>query len=110
MLAAAVPLLRRSGAVLLDRAPEHVDLDILRTHLLESAEVVGVHDLHVWTVGTELPAVSAHVVVGEQCFLNGGAPRVLDELQRCLAGHFDVEHSTFQIEPTGHADHEAGTH
>jgi len=110
MLVAAVPLLRKSLAVLLDRAPEHVDLENLRAHLLESTEVVAVHDLHVWSVGSALPVVSAHVVVGEECFVNGGAPRVLDELQRCLAGHFDVEHSTFQLEPTGHADHEPGTH
>ena len=38
------------------------------------------------------------------------APQVLDELQSCLAGHFDVEHSTFQLEPASHADHEPGTH
>jgi cobalt-zinc-cadmium efflux system protein len=34
----------------------------------------------------------------------------LDQLQACLAGHFDVEHSTFQLEPASHADHEPGTH
>jgi cobalt-zinc-cadmium efflux system protein len=31
-------------------------------------------------------------------------------LQRCLIGHFDVEHSTFQLEPISHAAHEAGAH
>jgi cobalt-zinc-cadmium efflux system protein len=35
---------------------------------------------------------------------------VLDELSRCLADHFDVEHCTFQLEAEGHADHEHTTH
>ncbi|HEU5034461.1 MAG TPA: cation diffusion facilitator family transporter [Mycobacteriales bacterium] len=110
MLRAATMLLRRSGAVLLERAPEHVDLTQLREHLLGTAHVLDIHDLHVWTVGTGLPAVSAHVVLADAAFADGLAPRVLDELQSCLAGHFDVEHSTFQLEPAGHTEHEPGMH
>jgi cobalt-zinc-cadmium efflux system protein len=41
---------------------------------------------------------------------DGHAPALLDRLQACLAGHFDVEHSTFQIELVGHAAHEHGVH
>ena len=37
-------------------------------------------------------------------------PQLLDELQECLAGHFDVEHSTFQFEPASHAAHEPAAH
>jgi len=36
--------------------------------------------------------------------------RMLDRLQDCLRGHFDVEHSTFQLEPAGHAAHERPMH
>ncbi|MGH9095296.1 MAG: cation diffusion facilitator family transporter, partial [Acidimicrobiales bacterium] len=82
----------------------------VRTHLLETAHVSDVHDLHVWTVTSDLPALSAHVVVDESCFSEGHAPRLLDALQACLAGHFDVEHSTFQLESAGHVAHEAGIH
>jgi len=110
MLRAAWQLLRDSGHVLLEAAPEHVDLAALRTHLLESANVMDVHDLHVWTSGSRLPSVSAHVVVADDCFNEGRAPGLLDELQDCLAGHFDVEHSTFQFELAGHTEHEAGAH
>ena len=111
MLVASAKLLRHSGVVLLEAAPEHVDLIVLREHLLETGdEVLDVHDLHAWTVGTGLPAVSAHVVVADRCFEDGQAARLLDELQSCLAGHFDVEHSTFQFELAGHTDHEPGTH
>jgi cobalt-zinc-cadmium efflux system protein len=110
MLRAAWQLLRDSGHVLLEAAPEQVDLAALRTHLLETPNVIDVHDLHVWTSGSRLPSVSAHVVVADGCFSEGQAPQLLDELQDCLAGHFDVEHSTFQFEPAGHTEHEAGAH
>ena len=110
MLRAAWQLLRDSGHVLLEAAPEHVDLAALRSHLLETSHVLDVHDLHVWTSGSRLPTVSAHVVVAEDCFTDGRAPALLDELQECLVGHFDVEHSTFQFEPAGHTEHEAGAH
>lgn len=110
MVGAAVPLLRASANVLLEGAPENVDLEAVRHHLLETAHVREVHDLHCWTVGTGLPALSAHVVVDPDCFHEGHLPQTLDRLQECLHGHFDIEHSTFQLEPLGHADHETGAH
>lgn len=110
MARAAYSLLRASGRILLEAAPEDMDLADVRAHILELDEVVAVHDLHVWVLNSDLPAVSAHVVVDGRCFADGSAPRLLDELQSCLAGHFDVEHSTFQLEPAGHVDHESPQH
>jgi cobalt-zinc-cadmium efflux system protein len=110
MVHAAWDLLRDSGRILLEVAPESTDLDEIRAHLLREPHVHDVHDLHVWTVTSELPALSAHVVVDDSCFTDGHAPQLLDELQACLVGHFDVEHSTFQLEPAGHSRHEQGAH
>jgi len=110
MLHSAWGLLRASGRVLLEAAPEGVDLDAVRGHLLDLPEVVAVHDLHLWTVTSSMPSVSAHVVIADDCFYNGRAPQVLDRLQTCLGGHFDVEHSTFQLEPAGHLEHEHAEH
>lgn len=110
MLYAAWGLLRDAGRILLEAAPAGTDLVEMRAHLLRVPHVREVHDLHVWTVTSSLPALSAHVVVDEACFADGHAPQILDRIQQCLAGHFDVEHSTFQLEPPGHADHEAGAH
>ncbi|WP_241981217.1 cation diffusion facilitator family transporter [Cryobacterium algoritolerans] len=108
MLYAAWGLLRDSGRILLEGTPENVDLAMIRGHLLEPAHVLDVHDLHAWTVTSDLPALSAHVILTDECFHDGHAPRVLDELQACLVGHFDVEHSTFQLEPATHLAHERG--
>ena len=103
-------LLRASGRILLEAAPDDLVLAEVREHILGIGEVAAVHDLHAWVVTSDLPAVSAHVVVSDECFRDGRAPAVLDRLQECLAGHFDVEHSTFQLEPAGHADHESHQH
>ena len=110
MFHAAWGLLRDSGRVLLEAAPAGVDLDQIRDHLRQNDHVLDVHDLHVWTVTSDLPALSAHVVVDDDCFHDGHTPQLLDQMQDCLVGHFDVEHSTFQFEPAGHGDHEHHDH
>ncbi|MGH3321112.1 MAG: cation diffusion facilitator family transporter [Streptosporangiaceae bacterium] len=107
---AAWRLMRASGRVLLQAAPADVDLADIRRHLLDTRGVRGVHDLHVWTVTSGLPVLSAHVVVDEETMTDSCGGGVLDQLQGCLYGHFDVEHSTFQLEPAGHDDHETQTH
>src|SRR5215475_13077243 len=110
MLRAAWSLLRASGRILLEAAPEDMNLDDVRAHLLATSHVRAVHDLHAWTVTSSLPALSAHVIIDDSCFTDGHAPLLLDQLQACLAGHFDIEHSTFQLEASAHAAHEPGTH
>src|SRR5215471_14497162 len=110
MVRAAWSLLRASGRILLEAAPEDMNLDDVRAHLLATSHVKDVHDLHAWTVTSSLPALSAHVIVDDSCFTDGHVPMLLDQLQACLAGHFDAEHSTFQLEAAAHAEHEPGTH
>jgi cobalt-zinc-cadmium efflux system protein len=108
VLRASWGLLRASGHVLLEGTPEGVDLDEIRRHLGELPEVLSVHDLHAWTLTSELPALTAHVVVTDACLCDGSAAMLLDRLQHCMANHFDVEHSTFQLEAATHAAHEPG--
>ena len=110
MVTAAWSLLRDAGRILLEAAPEGVALDAVRAHLTEVEHVLEVHDLHAWTVTSGLPTLSAHVVVDDHCFASGHAPQILDRLQECVGGHFDVEHSTFQLEPASHAAHEHVSH
>jgi cobalt-zinc-cadmium efflux system protein len=110
MLQAAVQLLRPAVRILLEGTPEDIDLAEVRRHLIELPEVQSVHDLHAWTLTSSLPILTAHVVVSEECFRSGDAGRVLDHLQDCLAGHFDVAHSTLQFESSGHLEHELGGH
>ena len=110
MLQAAVQLLRPALRILLEATPEDIDVDEVRRHLMELPEVQSVHDLHAWTLTSSLPILTAHVVVTDECFTTGEAGRVLDHLQECLSGHFDVAHSTLQFESSGHIEHELGGH
>jgi cobalt-zinc-cadmium efflux system protein len=110
MANAAWRLLRDAGRILLQAAPDSVSLEDVRAHIAGVEHVLGVHDLHAWTLTSNLPTLSAHVVVEDHCFASGHAPQILDSLQACLGEHFDVEHSTFQLEPASHAAHEHGRH
>ncbi|MFB9378646.1 cation diffusion facilitator family transporter [Kineococcus gynurae] len=112
ILPRTVKLLRETVDVLLESAPRGLDLADVRRHLEEVPHVVAVHDLHASTIATGLPVLSAHVVVADGCFTDGHVPEILDQLQECVAEHFavTVEHSTFQLEPEQHAEHEIATH
>lgn len=103
-------LLRESVDVLMESTPKRLELAAVRAHLLTVDHVRAVHDLHASQVAAGLPVLTAHVVVDDSYFHDGHLPRLLDELQQCLAGHFDVEHSTIQFEADGHADHEPSAH
>jgi cobalt-zinc-cadmium efflux system protein len=101
----ALHLLRESVDVLLEATPKGVDLNHVCEHLLSEPGVRDVHDLHAWTITSGLPVLSVHVVVDDLVLAQGNGA-VLDRLGQCLLGHFDVEHSTLQLEPVGHRDHE----
>ncbi|KQQ28330.1 cation diffusion facilitator family transporter [Frondihabitans sp. Leaf304] len=107
-----ISLLRETTSVLLESTPRGLDLDAVRVHMLELPHVKGVHDLHASQIATGLPVLSAHVVVEQGCFEDGHAPRILDDLQTCVLDHFSVpiEHSTFQLEPVAHQQHEHPGH
>ncbi|WP_306192179.1 MULTISPECIES: cation diffusion facilitator family transporter [unclassified Streptomyces] len=102
-----VKLLRETLEVLLEAAPKNVDMAEVRAHILALGGVEDVHDLHAWTITSGLPVLSAHVVVSSEVLSAIGHEKLLHELQGCLGHHFDVEHCTFQLEPSGHAEHEA---
>ncbi|CAD6001069.1 cation diffusion facilitator family transporter [Agreia sp. COWG] len=106
----AVSLLRDVFRVLLQQTPVDTDVEQIRAHILAEEGVVDVHDVHVWAVTTGRNIFSAHVVVDQGVFGRGDTGLMLDRLSTCLAGHFDVEHSTFQLEPTEHAGHEQHLH
>jgi cobalt-zinc-cadmium efflux system protein len=92
--------------VLMERAPQHIDVDLVRGELGRLPGVIGVHDLHVWSIATGLDALSGHVVLTE-----GSSARVLlAQARTMLHDRFGIEHITLQLEETddaGNAD--AGT-
>lgn len=110
ILPRTIRLLRESVDVLLEATPRNIDLADVRSHILALPQVISMHDVHATQVATDLPVLTAHIVVEDSCFVDGQLPRLLDDLQACLADHFDVEHSTFQFEPLRHLEHETARH
>ena len=106
----ALSLLREVVRVLSESAPASTDVAEIRKHILGTDGVVAVHDVHVWAITSGAPVFSAHVVVSPDIFARGQAGALLDQLGGCLSEHFDVAHSTFQLEPAEHAEHEGDTH
>jgi cobalt-zinc-cadmium efflux system protein len=104
----AIILLRETSSVLMEFTPKGLDLDEVRDHIRALDHVKDVHDLHASTVATGLPTLTAHVVVDEECFTDGHAPRILQDVRACVAEHFEVSvhHSTFQIETEHISRHE----
>jgi cobalt-zinc-cadmium efflux system protein len=91
-------LLRESGRVFMEAAPEGLDPDAIGRALAAQPGVVEVHDLHVWEVTSGFPALSAHVVVhsGDDCHERRR------QLQQVVSERFGIDHTTLQV------DHEAG--
>jgi len=94
MLLASWRLLRGSGRVLLDIAPEGLPVTEIGTAMAAHPGVVEVHDLHVWEVTTEFPTLSAHVLVEPGADCHG----IRRELESLLRDRFGLEHTTLQVE------------
>jgi cobalt-zinc-cadmium efflux system protein len=94
MFRAAYGLLRDSGRVLLEIAPEGIDVAHVGSTLAAQPGVTEVHDLHVWEISSGFPALSAHVLVrkGDDCH------RIRGELERVLSAQFDIDHTTLQVD------------
>jgi cobalt-zinc-cadmium efflux system protein len=101
MLGTAWPLLRRSGRVLLEGAPEGMPPQEIADAIRGHAGVTDVHDLHVWEISSGFPALSAHVLVrrDEDCHA------IRRELEALLHERFHLDHTTLQVEHTSERLH-----
>ena len=101
VLASSWKLLRESTAILLEQAPRGLDVNEVGERMVGVEGVEEVHDLHVWTITSGFPSLSAHVLVGqdEDCHARRR------DLERLLAREFDIEHTTLQVDHVG--DHAA---
>jgi len=102
MLVSSWRLLRESTAIFMETSGD-IDPDDVRRALAGEQDVVGVHDLHVWTVTSGFPSVSAHVLVGHGADCHAARAR----LEQLLVRRFGLAHSTLQVEhaPPGLPQH-----
>src|SRR6476620_1100767 len=94
MLRSAWSLLRESGRIFMEASPAGIDPADVARSLAEDAEVVEVHDLHVWTVTSGFPALAAHVLVSPGADCHAARRR----LQHVLEERFHLHHVTLQVD------------
>lgn len=94
IIISAIRLVREAVDVLLEASPGHVNLDELRAAMQQVPGVVGVHDLHVWTITSGRYALSCHVVVAPDAFTIAK----LEELRNLLHDYCHISHQTVQLE------------
>ena len=94
VIASTVGVLRETLGVLLEGAPEGMDAREVGAAIASTDGVVGVHDLHLWTITSGFPALSAHVLVeaGADCHA------IRRELEVLLRERFELTHTTLQVE------------
>ena len=84
--------------VLVQAAPEGLDVDGLTARLAEIGDVVDVHDVHVWTLTSEMDVATVHLVVAE----GSDTHHVLDRARDVLRDDYGIDHATVQVEPDTH--------
>jgi cobalt-zinc-cadmium efflux system protein len=94
MLRSAIGLLRESGRIFLEASPKGTDPERIGRRMAELPGVVEVHDLHVWEVTSEFPALSAHVTVEQ----DADCHRARLELAELIEREFGIHHTTLQVE------------
>jgi cobalt-zinc-cadmium efflux system protein len=91
--------------VLIQAAPPHVDMVAVRADLAALDGVVDVHDVHVWTLTSEMETASAHLMVAVGTDGHG----VLDQARQLLQERYAIDHATLQVEPADHSGCDAVT-
>jgi len=89
-------ILRQSIHILLESAPESIDMDSMVSALLKVDGVRGVHDLHVWSINEELRALSAHIVI-DDVHISAGTS-IQQNLNEILTHQYNIQHATLQLE------------
>jgi cobalt-zinc-cadmium efflux system protein len=103
----AFQLVRQAAEVLLESTPKDVDLGRLTATMSSVQGVDSVHDLHVWSLSSEVRALSAHLVLSGHPSLEE-AQQVGDRVKSAVASPFFIAHSTLELECEPCADAEEG--
>jgi cobalt-zinc-cadmium efflux system protein len=96
ILRGAIEVMRECSDILLEGVPKNIKLGEVEKVLKQIPGVVDMHDLHVWSISSAHPALSAHVVVEEQT--THSTKEILDEIQAKVMEKFQIEHLTIQFE------------
>lgn len=92
----AIRLVRKSVDILLEAVPRHIQVNKVIEMIKNVPGVKEVHDIHVWTITSGIHALSAHLLIEDQLVSKSG--EVLEAINQGLANHFNITHTTLQLE------------
>jgi len=99
----AVRIVRESADILLEAVPRHIQLDKVIETIKNVAGVEDVHDIHIWTITSNIHALSAHLIIEDQTVSRSS--EIVQTVNQDLARYFNITHTTLQLEcescPTG---------
>jgi cobalt-zinc-cadmium efflux system protein len=99
VLWSGVGILRESGHILLEGLPREIRLEDVAGAVLHVPGVQEVHDVHIWTLGTDLVALSCHVRIPDMHM--DQSEGILEGIRHVLAHDFHITHTTIQFERAG---------
>ncbi len=101
ILWSSIGLLRRTLAILIQATPPHLDFHEIQAALEANEHVAAVHDLHIWSVTSGFPVLTAHIWLKPMCSDPACWQQCLRDLQGTLRERFGIDHATLQLEPAG---------
>lgn len=102
ILWSSLGLLRRTLNILTNATPSHLDFREVKQAIEANDHVAEVHDLHIWSVTSGFPVLTAHVQLKRDCCDTLHWQQCLRQMQDMLHERFDIEHVTIQFEPEGY--------
>lgn len=96
ILSRCLRLMKESGDILLEKTPKHIDLDDLKSEILNVDGVDDVHDLHVWSICSNVHAITCHIVVKPERLQESSD--LIRKMNTLVSERYQVGHATFQVE------------
>lgn len=96
ILGSSVGIVKDAVRILLESAPKQISLDAVKAELESFDEVLFCHDLHIWSIGSEQPVLTAHLVVSEDV----AHDKLLGTVTQAVQQKFGITHATLQLEPS----------
>jgi cobalt-zinc-cadmium efflux system protein len=92
----SIAIIRETLNILLEGTPHGLKLADIAAEIRERAGVIDVHDLHVWSIGSEVRAFSCHIAIAD--IPTSESETILRDVQKCLHDRFGIHHTTIQFE------------
>jgi len=105
IIISSVRLLRETVHVLMQGTPAHIDINQVRAAISHFQDVIGIHDLHIWTLTNGIEAMTLHVNVDEN-ISRENHDVLIKEIRELSRSRFGIEHTTVQIELVDDNEHD----